>query len=586
MPNVAQKRWVLVYGNAVPRAFVYEFVFLPDEPYPYCAYRGMAFYVGRTGALATRASGHASKQSKCRKLRQRLRLLNARPKDMMRLVHELPDGAPVERINELEAFFICKRDTIHDPKTERGDLMCNAKTGDGYVVSDGNGTVVDLTHERYLQIEQELASGFAHPSTWTATETTTTTTTTTTASAEASAAAPTELEKAKATVEVLQDFVEDSTNDLEAGDDERADWQAQLDEANECVAIILAKEQQQQTPKSLYEICADLAGHYKVLPRFERLSVNDITVELVLLKKLSEDNGAFQRRINAGLKIMHPDRSAKHVSAGVAYHTVAGLVAWLGDHLEMQLDTASDFLTKVLLLRDWSARNGGALPSMGANATVKHVVNSTPEEVEEQNKLGTYASQMRALVAKAKVSDEDRQATKLLLRDFPRLLERLVASVSRKDQAMTTAREVHELLARGFAHADEIERWPALHPFRMSDHPKKANLSSWFNSFLLGKGSDPDIVRTLCSVDRLLTRERADFLTQRNQQRAREYKRVMKEFDQERRKRARRTLGEANSALVVVAPTTDADGPPAPLPYAALLPSDDESGDYGSDAEA
>lgn len=194
------------------RVWIYEIID-PDT--------GNAIYVGRTVDLVRRGAEHERKTSKCRQLRERLKLVWWKLPGNVRVVPELPNGVPSERADDFEGYFITQRKTLFDPSDPVRMNGCNLKNGD------------HITVERYEAAKAEVEAGFEWPQ------------------------VPLDVVEARAKESVLESLVDDFGGE---GDDDDADAQGL------CMALAVAtmtRKQVERIHMSPLAIAEQLADEYE-----------------------------------------------------------------------------------------------------------------------------------------------------------------------------------------------------------------------------------------------------------------------------------------------------------------------------------
>ena len=376
-----------------------------DPTRPHYVYEGLdpetghPFYVGRTGDVLRRGAEHDRRGSK--RIRALMKLKNCKFSDVVRLVPELPNGCPHDRVVELEAYFIFNRKTMYDPVDN--PLGCNQRLGDH---------AGDMDKARYDELAAELAAGFEWPE------------------------RPDEdaqLTTAKAQETMLEEFVADAETDGDAEGAERL---------QECLKVAVYErflvEQRVLSVRAFAEVVMKkYEGAY-----VEAIDVGAFQVELNALKEKLADDEAYAdlTRIVTSISLVCKEKEGVDVSSEAAASGLKMLVAMVGSREEMSLMWTNEFVQKQMFAtRAWTKSNALKKPIQREKDDVVQVT------------LGRFLHKWKLNDKQYGGACTDLAQARVVMRGVPWFDE----YVGSKDKHAATAKEVNRQLLEGYAHHTE-----------------------------------------------------------------------------------------------------------------------------------
>lgn len=510
------KAAIVAYANEVVAEYVYELLYQEGEVNQDLVALGLigkAFYVGRTDNPYRREGEYRRPSGKkARLVLKVIKLLNAKVKDMIRVVPELPHGVPVSRIREMEAFFIAYRGTMNDAADKRRSYMCNRNNGDSYDDEDDERVV--LTNERYEEIKKEIENGFPHPSTW--------------------QGAP-KLAKEEAVIEVIDEVLNQNEEEIDPA--MRVDLEAQREEANRCRdLLLLSRAQHENVMYELYEELKTVATRYGQLGDYVSVERDELVKDL---NSLTSHKGAcpiFKKQINELVWVNDTTRKNTTINAMYAFHQLRVMQEWVGVRLEESLDLTTLTARRCLEMREWSAAHDGKAPVECAKRRKKETHESI-ESLAGEASLGNWINNWRGAYGKP-----EPLTVRVLLRHFPKLLDRFFGA-TREELSREIKMRLNAMLQEGYRWHDEehdFEGSKAMY-FRTSEYNVLRDL--------LNGDYDDDGVDTILRPGGLLTPERAEALRKRHdakapERRAQKAYNDKKRLEQRKQRNARLARGE------------------------------------------
>jgi hypothetical protein len=378
-----------------------------DPTRPHYVYEGIdpesgtAFYVGRTGDVLRRGAEHD--RSGSRRIRALMKLRNCQFSEVVRLVPELPDGCPHERVAEFESFFIFNRKTMYDPVDN--PLGCNQRIGDHAGAMD---------KARYDELAAELAAGFEWPE---------------------RPIEDAQLAAAKARVAVLEEFVAEANQEGDAEGAERLE---------ECFKVAVFErfliEQRVLSVRVFTEtVMKKYEGMY-----VDAIDVGAFQVELNALKEKLADDEVYAdlTRIVTSISLVCKQKEGVDVSSEAAVGFLRGLVAMIGSREEATLVWTSEAVKKQMLAtRAWTKSNGLKKPV--------RIVKDDPAQITLSHFLENWKVDNKIYGGKC----TDLAQSRVLMRDVPWFDE----FVGSKDRNADEWKEVNRQLLQGYGWHGEPE---------------------------------------------------------------------------------------------------------------------------------
>ena len=479
---------VVSFSNGVCREWVYEFVYQSGEIIDDIKelLEGETFYVGRSRDFYRRGREHSRDQKKkARLLNQVLKTLNAKVKDMIQIIPELPHGVPADRAREMEAFFIESRKTIYAPSTTRGARMCNLKVGDASTSKDDLKEYLSI--DRYREIEDELKRGFPHPFQWKKER---------------------ELAHAEAVVDVV-DTVLDVEDGEEIDAERRSSLEVERELANKCRAVLLReKEEYNDATMALYNEADRLVKSYAAMPGYTIVPRDELVANLNSLGDHAAADDDLKQQVRFWQRFTHPDKHQQPITTVAAQSWVTQVREHVGATLEDSVNKTTTIARKCIELRDWCMKTGkGRKPAKDARKrALQH--GETLQDLHVEGALGAWISDWRS-----KAGKPEERTIRILLRHFPNLIVSFFKS-SKRETTRTNLCELARLLQEGYGWWNE----PLFEGFKplssRMPHPNAYVLYNMMCDFLRGKHwNDFDI---LLVISGKMTEDRASALRQRH----------------------------------------------------------------------